>query len=78
MLAHFHFAIDPFPLHFLFQNAQRLIYVVITNKNFNHEAIPPSDIVGRVDPRLRGDDFVNLEAQPSTQVWTMARGKLRG
>jgi uncharacterized protein (UPF0335 family) len=29
-----------------------------------------------LDPRLRGDDFVDLEAQPSTWLWTMARVKL--
>jgi hypothetical protein len=69
MLAHFHFAIDSFTLHFLFQNAQSLIYVVITNKNFNHEAIPPSD-------SMYG--LFKLEAQPSMWLWTMASGKLRG
>ena len=37
MLAHFHFTIDAFTLHFLFQNTQGLVYVIITNDDFNHE-----------------------------------------
>ena len=33
--AHFHFPENTFALHFLFQRAKRLIYVVISNTNFH-------------------------------------------
>ena len=33
--AHFHFPENTFALHFLFQRAKRLIYVVVSNTNFH-------------------------------------------
>jgi hypothetical protein len=36
VLPHFHLAVNALALHFLFQNAQRLIHVIITNSDFNH------------------------------------------
>ena len=67
MLAHFHFTVDPLTLHLLLQDAQSLIYVVITNKYFNHETIPPSG---------KFQTFIKLDAQPTMRLWTMASAKL--
>jgi len=40
MLAHFHLAVDTLTLHLLFQNAQRLIHVIIAYNYFNHRQYP--------------------------------------